>query len=167
VRLEGAFADGFSRPMQGLILLLLLIGLGLWSWQVGGREAWRVPAVAVAGLLAGAVLDLFDIGLPFARWLVPGTLLAVGVLVALEAHLGGLVAILAAVVAGLVHGMTGAGPAGLSALGWLGYAAGALTLLAAGIGFAAMIANALSKDALRLAGAAIALVALLAVIDVL
>ncbi|MEO3435420.1 HupE/UreJ family protein [Inquilinus sp. CAU 1745] len=165
--LSGPFGDGFQAPFSVLALLTLLLGLGLLAALLGGREEGRLPLVALAGLLIGAALLEFGVRLPYGGYVIPGALVVVGALIAFDVRLPGAAALAVGVVAALWFGQAGGSPAGDRPLVWVGYAAGAATALAAGIGFAALMRQGLSASAPRLAGAVVALVGILLYFGVL
>ncbi|HET8728691.1 MAG TPA: HupE/UreJ family protein [Alphaproteobacteria bacterium] len=156
--LDGPFGAGFAAPLSSLPMLLALLAAGLWAANLGGRETGRLPLAALAGLVVGAALLEFGFRLPYAGYAVPGAMVLLGALVAFQARLPAGLAIAVAAIAVLWLGQTGAGPAGARPVVWLGFAAGALTALAAGAGFAGMLVQAASTGALRVAGGAIAAV---------
>lgn len=163
----GAFGAGFAAPLDARLMLLALLAAGLWAATLGGRETGRLPIATLAGLIAGAGLIELGVRLPYAGYVVPGAVVVLGALVAAAARLPAVAALIIGAVAGLWLGQTGAGPAGDPPLAWLGFAAGALTVLAAGVGFAAILVETASRTAARIAGGAIAAVGVLTFLGLL
>jgi hydrogenase/urease accessory protein HupE len=139
------------------MLMVLMLTLGLWTEQLGGGDLWRVPMAMLVGLAVGLLLANAGIALPAMRWLVPGAVIVVGVLVALHvtepAGLGPAVALVAAAIHGrrflampldAVERIVGAGAA-------------AMITLAIGIGVGAMLGRGLSPRLVRGLGAVAAL----------
>jgi urease accessory protein len=154
--LSDAFGSGFAMPFSAISLLLVLLAAGLWADQLAGREVWRVPAAALAGLAAGVVLAWLDLALPYRQWVLPGAIILLGALVAFEVTLPSVLPTVVAGLAAVYHGYVTAALLGQAALVWLGFAAGATLALAGGIGLAAMIGHGISRQAVRLAGGSIA-----------
>ncbi len=153
----GAFGNQFLVPFSALTTLLALIGTGLWSSQLSGHNQWRVPAAALVGSIVGTALPQLDIVLHFGAWVLPGSVAALGFLIALDAVINGWIAMVLICVAFGYHGQD-IGPSGGAALGWAGFGAGTITAIAAGIGFDTIIVQATSGRVVRLAGGAIAVV---------
>lgn len=163
----GPFGAGFIAPLSALLILLGLIAAGLWAAVLGGKDTGRLPLSVLAGLLAGALLLEFGLRLPYGWYVVPGAVVILACLVVFLARLPAMAALLMGVLAGLWFGQTGAGPAGDRPIVWAGFLTGSLTAVAAGVGFAAILVQAASTTALRVAGGAIAAVGVLVFLNVL
>ena len=37
------FGSGFAHPLHGLDHILVMVAVGLWAGQLGGRARWLVP----------------------------------------------------------------------------------------------------------------------------
>ena len=74
---SSAFLAGFLHPLGGLDHLLAMITVGLWAALQGGRAIWVWPTAFVSAMLAGAVLGMTGIPLPFVE---PGILASTVVL---------------------------------------------------------------------------------------
>ena len=57
------FAAGALHPLSGFDHLLVMLAVGAWAGQMGGRALWRVPATFVLVMLIGGTLSLSDIPL--------------------------------------------------------------------------------------------------------
>lgn len=154
--LSGEFGEALLLPFRAPTMLLTLLGAGIWAALLGGREVWRVPAVALLGLAAGVVLGAFGIGLPELRWGMAIAVIVTGVLVAMQAQLPGALALAIVAVAAVYLGQGLLSAAARPALGWLGVGTGAVLALAAGTGLAAILGQDPSHRLIRLAGTAIA-----------
>jgi urease accessory protein len=98
------FAAGLMHPINGLDHLLVMLGVGLWAAQLGGRNLWLVPLAFVATMLLGAGLSLGGLPLPQVELGIAGSVIAIGLLIGLGARLpGGLAAALVALLA-IFHG---------------------------------------------------------------
>lgn len=151
----GDFADGLTGPILALPLMPTLLAIGLFGGQLGGRDAWRVPLAALIGLGLGAIAIAFVDTPPYADTVMPGALILLGLLVLLRAPVPGPLAALIAVLVTAYHGASLYALQAQPWLSWLGYAAGVILMIAAGVGLAAMAIQAASRTGVRVLGAAI------------
>jgi len=142
---HGSFAAGFTHPLFGTDHVLAMIAVGLWAALLGGRAIWALPTAFVSAMVAGFVLSLAGVPLPFVEPFILASVVILGAVVALALRLPlGLSAALVAAF-GVCHGHAHGGEIGLA--GEIGYAAGfvlATALLhAAGllIGYGANVAT--------------------------
>ena len=133
---HGSLMAGFTHPLSGIDHILVMVAVGLWAAQIGGRALWFVPATFVGTMTVGFGLAMAGIHLPFVEPAILASVVALGLLVALAVRLD--IAASAAVVGvfALFHGYAHGGE--LGAAGALPFSAGfaiATALLhAAGIG---------------------------------
>jgi urease accessory protein len=150
-------AAGFIHPFLGLDHLLAMVAVGLWAAQLGGRWLWSIPAAFVTAMLAGGALGFLGHTLPLTETLVAGSVLVLGLLVALRVRLESAGLALVACFAlfhGLAHAaelLAGAGAAAYAA----GFAAATAALHAVGIGLGVWMRS--GTFAARLTGTPIAL----------
>ena len=120
----GNFAAGFAHPFAGLDHQLAMLAIGLWSWQQLGRARLAIPA----GFVAGCALGLVAPGLvaPLGPLWLAASVAALGACVAVALRSRTVVALVAAIAVGALHGhvhgsdlAVAASPAGF-ALGFLG-----------------------------------------------
>ncbi len=78
----GGFATGLAHPATGLDHLLALIGVGLWSSQLGGRLRWLLPTTFLTALVAGGALASVSGGGVSIEIALAASVLAIGLLVA-------------------------------------------------------------------------------------
>ena len=71
------FGAGFIHPLSGADHLLAMVAVGLWAAQMGGRAAWALPGTFVSMMIAGGVLGMSGVPVPFIE---PGILASVVVL---------------------------------------------------------------------------------------
>ena len=151
--------SGIAHPVFGLDHLLAMLAVGLWAAQQTGTARWALPLTFVATMLVGGLLGFAGIELPLLETGIAGSVLALGLLVALAVRPP--VAVAAALTAlfalshGVAHGLE------LPALSspW-GYAAGFIAATAALHGIGYVVARNLPQVAtplVRIAGAASAL----------
>lgn len=147
---HGSFMAGFSHPLFGLDHILVMVAVGLWAAQIGGKALLGVPAAFVAAMAIGFGLALAGVDLPFVEPAILASVVALGLLVAMAVKLD--TAASAAIVAtfALFHGHAHGGElgsAGAFEFG-VGFVVATALLHIAGIGFGLAIA--------RLSGGAIA-----------
>ncbi|MDI7920987.1 HupE/UreJ family protein [Ferirhizobium litorale] len=134
---HGSFMAGFSHPLFGADHILVMVAVGIWAAQIGGRALWAVPLAFVGTMSIGFLMALGGVELPFVEPAILASVIALGLLVAMAVRLP--VSACAAIVGvfALFHGHAHGGELG---------SAGALQF---GVGF--VIATAL----LHLAGIAL------------
>lgn len=76
------FLAGILHPFLGLDHLLAMVAVGLWASQIGKKAVWALPSSFVAMMIAGVVIAMAGVSMPYVE---TGILLSVLVL-------GGLVA---------------------------------------------------------------------------
>ncbi|HCJ29971.1 MAG TPA: protein hupE [Pseudomonas sp.] len=148
--------SGIAHPIFGLDHLLAMVAVGLWAAQQTGKACWALPLTFVATMLIGGLLGFSGIELPLMETGIAGSVLALGLLVALAVRppltvAAGLTALFA-LSHGVAHGLE------LPALSspW-GYAAGFLIATATLHGVGYLLVRHLPVAAaplVRLAGAA-------------
>jgi urease accessory protein len=77
---HGSFAAGFSHPLLGLDHILAMVAVGLWAALLGGRSIWLVPTAFVGTMLAGFVVALSGLGLPFVEPVIAASVVVIGLL---------------------------------------------------------------------------------------
>jgi urease accessory protein len=153
------FATGLTHPLSGLDHILAMVAVGLWAAQRGGRALWLVPLTFVLTMAAGGVLGFLGIALPYIELGIAGSVLILGILVALASRLS-LTASMAlvglfAIFHGYAHGAEMAAEA--SALWYsLGFMLATAMLHLSGIGIGLAARQGLPAQLLRVGGAAIA-----------
>lgn len=147
---------GLSHPLGGLDHLLAMAAIGLWAAQQQGAARWSVPLAFVLSMLLGGLLGFAGWQLPALEAGIAGSVLAVGLLVALATRppLGVAVALagLFALSHGVAHGLelpSLASPATYA----LGFVAATAALHAAGYGLVRLLPIA-AAPLVRLTGAA-------------
>jgi len=153
------FAEGLMHPWFGLDHLLAMVAIGLLAVRARSSQAlWLIPGGFVGGMLIGAVLSYAGLPLPGVEWLIAGSVVVLGLAVALlpKVKVGPAAALVA--LAGICHGhahiteMVGAAiPYGGGML------LGTALLHAMGIGLGLALVATKSAPLVRVAGAAMAL----------
>lgn len=111
---HGSFMAGVSHPLFGLDHILVMVAVGLWAAQIGGRALWLVPTAFVTAMTAGFGLAIAGVALPFVEPAILASVVALGLLVAMAVRLD--IAVCAAIVAvfALFHGHAHGGELGLA-----------------------------------------------------
>jgi len=156
-----SFTAGLGHPLGGLDHVAAMVAVGLWAALKGGRALWIWPAAFVGVMLIGGAMGMGHLPLPLVEPGILASVVALGLLVALAVDLP---VALGAVIIGafaLLHGYAHGSEVEESANGGLymaGFALATAALHLAGIGFAQTMAHFALRPAVRVAGAACALV---------
>ena len=159
----GSLSEGFLHPFSGLDHLLVMVAVGLWAVQIGGRALWMLPFAFVASMMAGGMLGLAaGIMAPVAEHGILASLFLLGTALGMAWRPRLAIALLFTVLAGLCHGhahssemSAGASPAVFFA----GMIAATALLHTAGIGGGLGLSHIRMQGFLRTAGAAVLLFA--------
>lgn len=138
---HGSFAAGFSHPLFGLDHILVMVAVGLWAAEIGGRALWVVPLAFVGMMAVGFALATSGVALPFVEPAILASVVGLGLLVAMAVRLDTVPAAAIVGLFALFHGHAHGGE--LGSAGALPFAIGFLiataTLHAAGIGLGVML----------------------------
>lgn len=160
---HGSFMAGVSHPLFGLDHILVMVAVGVWAAQIGGKALWGVPAAFVATMAIGFGLALAGVDLPFVEPAILASVVALGLLVAMAVKLDTAASAAIVAVFALFHGHAHGGELGSAgALEFgIGFVVATALLHVAGIGLGLSIAR-LSGGAIaaRLLGAITALAGL-------
>jgi len=99
--MEGLLS-GLGHPIIGIDHLAFIVGFGLLAGLSG--VGVRVPLAFVAASLLGVLAEVAGRGLPGAELIVAGSVVVVGIVMALRARAPAMVSAAFALVAGLAHG---------------------------------------------------------------
>lgn len=133
---HGSMMSGITHPLSGLDHVLVMLAVGLWAAQMGGRALFAVPAAFVATIALGFALALSGVALPFVEPAILASIVAMGLLVAMAVRVPAAAGAALVGVFALFHGFAHGGELGAaSALPFgLGFALSTAALHAAGIG---------------------------------
>ena len=151
--------SGIAHPVFGLDHLLAMLAVGLWAAQQTGTARWALPLTFVATMLVGGLLGFAGIELPLLETGIAGSVLALGLLVALAVRPPVAVAAALTALFALSHGVAHGLELPVLSSPW-GYAAGFIAATAALHGVGYVVARNLPHVAaplVRIAGAASAL----------
>ena len=152
------FGSGFAHPLHGLDHILVMVAVGLWAAQLGGRARWLVPASFVGVMALGGALAMAGLRVPFTEEGILLSVLVLGVLIAVAARFP-LAASMAIVgVFAFFHGHSHGAEMPANAVSYaygVGFALATVLLHASGIALANAV-NSARLPVVRWAGAAIA-----------
>lgn len=155
----GGFGAGFVHPLFGIDHIVAMVAVGLWAAQLGGRALWLLPASFLVVMLFGGGLGVAGVALPAVELGIVGSVILLGVIIALNAQIdvpfGMMIVGLMALFHGFAHGAeipTGAG----TMLYCFGFTLATAGLHAAGVGLGLMLQSRLAEAALRAAGGLVA-----------
>jgi urease accessory protein len=151
-----SFSAGFAHPLSGLDHMTVMIAVGLWAALKGGRAIWAWPLAFVGVMLAGGLLGMLHVALPFVEPGILASVVALGLLVALAVDLpvsaGVAIIGMFALLHGHAHGTEV--PENVSGIEYMaGFAAATALLHALGIG-SALGFGLKFRGVVRVAGAA-------------
>ena len=132
---HGSFMAGFSHPLFGLDHILVMVAVGLWASQIGGRALWLVPAAFVGTMALGFGLAVAGVDLPFVEPAILASVVALGLLVAMAARVDTIASAALVAAFALFHGHAHGGElgaAGAASFG-IGFVVATALLHAAGI----------------------------------
>jgi urease accessory protein len=154
------FVSGFSHPLGGADHLLVMLAVGLWAAQIGGRAIWAVPCTFVALMIVGAVLAIAGIQVPYVEAAILISLLLLGLLIASAFRLPLAISVSVVGCFAVFHGQAHGAemPLTIDALTYCaGFALATILLHTLGIATGVMLQTLQREKTVRFIGAAIAL----------
>ena len=154
-----SFASGFAHPWTGLDHLLAMVAVGLWAGLNGGRALWAWPAAFVGVMLAGGILGIAGVAVPFVEPGILASVVVLGLLVLAAARLPVAAGAVLVAVCALLHGHAHGAelPSGGAAATYAaGFVVATALLHAVGLGIAALARSDAGRMAVRGAGALVA-----------
>ena len=159
---NGAVSAGFLHPFTGLDHLVVMVSVGLWAVQIGGRALWLLPTAFVSSMLAGGIIGLSGFRTPIAEHGIIASIFLFGAALGIAWRPRLSVAVLFTALAGLCHGYAHGSemPSGLLPLLYLcGMIAATGILHAVGIGGGLGLKRSGTPLLLRASGVAVLLFA--------
>jgi len=132
---HSSFTSGFYHPISGADHILVMVAVGLWAAQLGGKALWAVPLSFVGAMAAGFMLALAGVSLPFVEPVILASVVAIGLIAAMALRLPTGIAMAVVAVFAVFHGHAHGselGMAGAAAYGF-GFALATALLHAVGI----------------------------------
>jgi len=156
---SAAVSAGFLHPLTGLDHLVVIVAVGLWAVQIGGRALWALPCAFVGSMMIVGVTGLATgIAAPVAEHGIVASLFLLGAALGMAWRPGLFPAIVMTSLAGICHGYAHGSemPSGLLPLLYLaGMVAATAILHAAGVGFGSLAHRAKVPLLLRASGVAV------------
>ncbi len=152
---HSSFGAGFSHPMFGADHILAMVAVGLWAVLLGGRALWLVPAAFVCTMIAGFILAISGIPLPFVEPAILASVVAIGLFAAIALKVPTALAMVLVGFFALFHGYAHGGEMGAAtATAYLAGFALATTLLhAVGVVLGTLLGAGAGRTIIRAAGA--------------
>ncbi|WP_350333294.1 HupE/UreJ family protein [Coralliovum pocilloporae] len=85
---HSSFMAGFSHPLLGPDHLLVMVAVGLWGGLLGKSALWTLPTAFVAAMVAGFLVALSGVPLPFVEPMILLSVIGLGGLVAMAIRPG-------------------------------------------------------------------------------
>lgn len=99
-----AASAGFLHPFTGLDHLVVMVAVGLWAVQLGGRALWILPASFVASMILGGLVGLSGFHAPIAEAGILASIIVLGAALGIAWNPPLLIAALFVGAGGLCHG---------------------------------------------------------------
>lgn len=84
VNITYGFSNGFGHPLAGLDHVLVMIAIGVFAANLGGRAVWLIPASFLWTMAVGGVLGMWGLKLPLAETVIAISVIVLGAAVALQ-----------------------------------------------------------------------------------
>ena len=101
---HSSFTSGFLHPLTGFDHILVMVAVGLWAAQLGGKSILAVPASFVVCMAIGFWLATKGIALPYVEPVILASVIAMGLFAAMAIHLPIMPAMLVVGAFALFHG---------------------------------------------------------------
>jgi urease accessory protein len=153
--LVSAGQAGFLHPLTGLDHLLVMIAVGLWAVQLGGRALWLLPCSFVGSMMIGGALGLTGIHQPLVEHGILASIILLGTALGMAWRPSQLIASLCVSAAGLCHGYAHGSeiPSGAIPILFIaGMMAGTALLHVLGLGGGLIIKHHRFQSAIRVSG---------------
>lgn len=96
--------QGLSMPIHGLDHMLIAIAVGLIAVQIGGKALWMIPFTFSFAILAGGMLNLFGIPVPFVEQGILASIVVFGALLAWRKSMSVLLTLSIVAIFAVFHG---------------------------------------------------------------
>ncbi len=154
-----SFQAGATHPLSGLDHLLAMIAVGMLAARLGGNALWQLPVTFLLAMLGGGLLALAGLPLPGVEWGVAGSVLVLGLVLAVAIPPRKPLALIAIALFAALHGHAHAAERA-SEHGFAAYAAGFLLatacLHALGVGLGVWAIRTRSEALVRVGGGVMA-----------
>lgn len=99
------FASGFMHPLLGWDHLLMMVAIGVWAANMGGKARWQLPLTFVCTMLAGALLGAAGITVGGVESAIAAGLLALGLVLMTRFAVSRTAQLVFTALFGLMHGL--------------------------------------------------------------
>lgn len=99
------FVSGFMHPLLGWDHLLMMLAVGVWAANIGGRARWQLPLTFVATMLLGAIIGAIGITFNAIESTVAAGLIALGLVIMMRLAMNRFTQLLFTAVFALMHGL--------------------------------------------------------------
>jgi urease accessory protein len=155
------WSQGFAHPFSGLDHILAMVAVGIWAAQNGRPALWLLPVAFPLAMMAGGLLALAGVPVPGVETGIAASVAVLGLMIALAARPPLPVAVALVGLFALFHGHahgTELPEAASPVLYGLGFVLATAILHLIGLAIGYVIRQPLGARAVRVGGAAIALV---------
>jgi len=158
--LQPGFVAGVLHPFTGLDHLAVMLAVGVWAAQLGGRLRYALPASFIVLMLAGAMLGISGVHIGASEQGIAASICVMGLLLAFAVRLPAAASVLLissfAVFHGYAHGIEA--PHQTNIVAYLsGFAMSTAALHVVGLAIGAVLLSYEQSKTLRWAGAAMTL----------
>lgn len=99
------FASGFMHSLLGWDHLLMMVAIGVWAANMGGKARWQLPLTFVCTMLAGALLGAAGITIEGVESAIAAGLLALGLVLMTRFAVNRTIQLLFTALFALMHGL--------------------------------------------------------------
>ena len=159
---NAATASGFLHPFTGPDHLLVMVAVGLWAVQLGGRALWMLPCSFILPMILGGFAGIGSMPRPMIEHGIGASMLLLGTALGMAWKPYLSVALAVVVLSGACHGFAHGSemPQGVApCLFLMGMVAATFTLHAVGILFATTLGDNRFGTSIRAAGGGLIAVA--------
>ena len=159
---NAATASGFLHPFTGPDHLLVMVAVGLWAVQLGGRALWMLPCAFILQMILGGFAGIGSMPRPMIEHGIGASMLLLGAALGMAWKPRLSIALAVVVLSGACHGFAHGAemPQGVApSLFLMGMVAATVTLHAVGILFGTTIGGTRFGTAIRAAGGGLIAVA--------
>jgi urease accessory protein len=157
------FVHGLSHPLSGLDHILVMVAVGLFAANLGGRALWLVPLTFVSTMAIASVLGMAGLGLPYVEIGIGMSVVVLGLAIAFRLNISTLAAMGLVGFFAIFHGYAHGAEITVSASGLaygVGFVCSTALLHAVGIGLGLTIGYAgqtQSRRIIQVGGGAMAI----------
>lgn len=81
------FINGFMHPFLGIDHIIMMIAVGAWAVQLGGKARWIVPAAFVTIMALSGIIGMQTGSLTYIETGITASVIAIGILIAMAIRL--------------------------------------------------------------------------------